>query len=466
MDTNTFAKRLLLGTGALGLLCLSACSVESAEEDVGTATQALVGVDTFLYLRCNATGWGADATNRLKPTADPYVFELTYNVNQPWMTGAGDQCVVTETNQKDGWGTSQKFYTTRNAAQVTVPGGQPLTLGTQNFTVKYPQVGSYKLSINWKNGGLNIASATQAPTPSTFKKVDKVAVVNFDPTLSNGQKLTVSQGWENPQTLAAQYAADMSTASHGAITYQVVDFDTVDAFPEKADGFTYTEAEYLYCIAHETTPGACHTPDRVDYAKIFTDNDICSRVESGEIQEVWLFGGPYFGYHESTMSGNGAFPAHDAPVVFPCSKRFMTMGFNYNAGVTNMLHDFGHRVDATIHYIQQNQPAGSPLVWDQWGAFDMVSPGKAGCGSNHVPPNGEAEYDYANPRTVQSNCASWDLYPNAPGASVPTSCSAWGCTERGFLMWKLSHVPHNEGTNGTYQNDWWKYFVDYNTYAP
>jgi hypothetical protein len=26
---------------------------------------------------------------------------------------------------------------------VTVPGGQPLTLGTANFTVKYPQLGSY-----------------------------------------------------------------------------------------------------------------------------------------------------------------------------------------------------------------------------------------------------------------------------------------------------------------------------------
>jgi hypothetical protein len=70
-------------------LILAGCAVaeverevvgRAAEEVVDEASTALVGQDTFLYLRCNATDWSTDGATRLRGTADPYLFSLLYDV--------------------------------------------------------------------------------------------------------------------------------------------------------------------------------------------------------------------------------------------------------------------------------------------------------------------------------------------------------------------------------------------------
>jgi hypothetical protein len=74
-------------------------------------------------------------------------------------------------------------------------------------------------------------------------------------------------------------------------------------------------------------------------------------VERGELGETWWFGFPYCGFGESAMAGRGAFgingPAFDAAKV-KCSRPFAIMGFNYERGPAEIIHNLCHRVEATM----------------------------------------------------------------------------------------------------------------------
>jgi hypothetical protein len=156
--------------GFLVLLSISGagCSLDaegapstSSEESVGQASAELVGQDTFLYFRCNATSWSPDQASRLRSTNDPYLFSLLYDVKQSWMTVGGDSCLFTETNQLDGWGTSQTFYGSVHG-NLNVPGGDLLQTNGSGFNAVYPELGRYKVTANWRQGGFQIAQASNA----------------------------------------------------------------------------------------------------------------------------------------------------------------------------------------------------------------------------------------------------------------------------------------------------------------
>jgi hypothetical protein len=115
----------------------------------------------FVYFRSNATAWGVDESTRLQAFPAPNVFGLVYNVTQQYMVSSGDSAIVTETNQLDGWGTNPLFFST-NPSQFTVPATEPLVSGTNNFTVKYPALGQYRILVNVSNGSINIDSAADA----------------------------------------------------------------------------------------------------------------------------------------------------------------------------------------------------------------------------------------------------------------------------------------------------------------
>lgn len=465
MKANMPVSKLGRGLFGLSLLCLSACATEVGDDGVAQTTQEVVSAEPYLYLRCNATGWGVDTATRLVQTSDPYIFELTYQVTQDWMTGGGDQCIVTKTNQANSWGTSQQFYSTRNSQTITtIPGGAPLQLSSSNFTVKYPAKGTYKAKVNWASGSIAFEAATTT-TPSTWTKNDKVLVLNFDPVMpESGLAVHEHFGWNGPHALATSYAADMTAASEGAVTYSIAQWIDVDQFPQKADGFSYTPSTYEDCMSDSSL---CHSPDQVDYEKVIADYDICSRVQSDEISEVWLFGAPYFGYYESTMAGTGAYWVNSPPVEVACGKKFIIMGFNYERGTESMLHDFGHRMESILGRAFETWTStteGNP--WWRFSASNLASSGQAGCGNTHFPHNALGDYDYGNTTNVSTNCSAWESYPNLSGATESLSCSAWGCSEYGYMTYLFDKVPRNAGTHGGFENDWWKYLVDYNTYAP
>lgn len=288
------------------------------------------------------------------------------------------------------------------------------------------------------------------------QKTNKVLVIEFNPILSGGQKLNVYKNWNNPQTLELSYIQELKNLSGNYADYQIVQRIVVDAFPKLNDGFLYTESVFLECLSN---PASCHNPWLVDYLKILNDYGVCDRVNSGEINELWLWGGPYFGYWEAIMTGPGAFSTNAPPLVGSnCTKNLHIMGFNYERGVSEMVEDFGHRFEGTMRHVFTNKGIN---FWTNYTKNNLSNPGEAACGTLHIPPNGTRDYDWSNTNAVSNTCDDWSNYPNLSGSKKTFGCEAWGCNGMGWKRYWLSHIPKAvSSTSGTW-NNWWKYILDY-----
>ncbi|HKO46297.1 MAG TPA: hypothetical protein VJV79_01155 [Polyangiaceae bacterium] len=161
-----FALCLIAG----GFALLGCSSSPLADESLTENAEALVTVDEFLYFRCNATAWGADSSTLMQATSDPNVVTITYQVTQAWLLSAGDTCIVTRTNQKNGWGSaSSSFSEATPATPIVVPGGEALVPSSANFRVRYPALGTYTATIDWATRRLSIVSGTpSAPAALPF----------------------------------------------------------------------------------------------------------------------------------------------------------------------------------------------------------------------------------------------------------------------------------------------------------
>jgi hypothetical protein len=158
---------VLLATGA-------GCGVHPEDgEPVDQSQAAVLGVDTHLYLLCNATSWDANSASRLVQTAPGSgLFTLSYDVPVDWLVNSPDSCSIVETNQLNGWGTQQQRYAFRSgqSTQVVVPDARALTPAQSSFfQVKYPFKGRFTANVNWHNGTFSI-SATVLPQRSLFER--------------------------------------------------------------------------------------------------------------------------------------------------------------------------------------------------------------------------------------------------------------------------------------------------------
>jgi murein DD-endopeptidase MepM/ murein hydrolase activator NlpD len=145
---------------------------EGEREGYAITTQAVVGQHTFLYFTCNATGWNPAATTRLVPGSSPGTWTIAYGVTEAWMTTNPDTCTVVETNQRDGWGTQQKFYDKTGQQLLMMPVAGPgtgqLVLARPgqdyHFKVQYRALGRYSLTVNWQTKAFSIERTT-GPNP-------------------------------------------------------------------------------------------------------------------------------------------------------------------------------------------------------------------------------------------------------------------------------------------------------------
>ena len=171
---ETFMTVRFRSPAAALLLLLGACGSKAEGDETLVATRsAILGTDTHLYFRCNATGWEPGSATRLRATETPGVFRLSYEVKEPWMTN--DQCTFTETNGLDAWGTQQTHYGVRGGSQnISVPNTWPFELKNQppSIAVTYPGTGRYVLNVNWQYGTFQIepVRATVLPQRSLLER--------------------------------------------------------------------------------------------------------------------------------------------------------------------------------------------------------------------------------------------------------------------------------------------------------
>lgn len=193
----------------------------------------------------------------------------------------------------------------------------------------------------------------------------KVLVIDFHPK-------AVPAHWNRSDDLISQYIDAMRKASKEILEYQIVEKLEIPEYPVLMDDRQYTDMTYTEVLGDDKR--ALRDANRnylfADYEQIIQKFDILQKVESEQIDEVWMFGGPYFGFYESRMVGRGAFWCNGPGMEENC-RRFVIMGFNYERDVKEMIHDYGHRAESLLAkqfgsdaflrkmYSQQSTPAPS-----------------------------------------------------------------------------------------------------------
>jgi hypothetical protein len=291
----------------------------------------------------------------------------------------------------------------------------------------------------------------------------KVLLFVYDPIVESmgGQRMHEAYGWGDPATLANGMVNDLKTSSHGRLRYRIVDTKIVDAYPHFVDGFQYDDDTFAQ-------DWAARTPHQsvFDYARFVAENGIAPRIEDGRLDEVWVYGFPYTGMYESTMAGNGGYACNSPPVKgVPSSRLFVIMGLNYERGVAEAIHSYGHRTESImVHSYGPRQPDQSNN-WNRFTLIDQDAPGSGGVGYVHFPVNGTADYDYANPTVVTSNADDWYNYPNFKGLTRAFNFREWSPNrvdpQREYLNWWYDHMPHMAGAGpDRFLNNWWRYIAD------
>jgi hypothetical protein len=292
----------------------------------------------------------------------------------------------------------------------------------------------------------------------------RIYVLDFDPLMDDGVPLSADRGWNDPVTLDEQYRSDVDAASAGVVDQVIVRTSVVRTYPTKPGGFTFTNAQYLGCLV-DHSPTYCGA--LIDYPAVLNTaydahfGSACEALRHKRVDEVWLWGGPWFGYLEHLeVAANTSCAQVDRP--------FVVMGFSYERTVAEMLHDLGHRSEAMIQ-------TGIGLdLWDRFDgqrgryAQDYACPAQpdpthpevttnAHAGNVHFPPNAYCHYQYDRDHPVLSDADDWASFPDLTGRQTVVNASTWGGTQRGFLIWWMGRFPRRPGGSPTVSNDWWRY---------
>ncbi len=170
----------------------------------------------------------------------------------------------------------------------------------------------------------------------------KVLVIDFRPA-------AVPKQWNKTDDLMQQFITTMRQATGNLLIYQVENKITVPNYPVLLDGRQYNDTAWTQANSDDQDAfrdlHGNYMP--ADYRRIIRDYDILQVIQSNQADEVWMFGGPYFGFYESRMIGKGAFWCN-APAIEMNSRLFIVMGFNYQRDVKEMVHNFGHRIESIL----------------------------------------------------------------------------------------------------------------------
>lgn len=312
------------------------------------------------------------------------------------------------------------------------------------------------------------AMASCSNPPETEHPIDiSVLVLNFDPLIPGQEPARLHEvlGWNDPRQLAESYRRTIDSVSQGRVVFHIAEWKDLDSYLVKTDGFVYTSETFMACWTDRST---CHDPDGIDYAAMVEAYGVLERIDSGEIDELWIFGAPYFGFWESSMAGPGAFYINGG--VYPeieTESPFVIMGFSYERKLAEMLHNLCHRAEATMELVYGGWKVDDlSTSWARFAANAHQSGGLSAVGTCHYPPNGVEDYDYDNAGVVWSSARGWLDYPNSIGAADSVSRDTWGgpAYHENYLKWWFSHLPNKPGlADDGYLADWWQYIFGFRT---
>jgi hypothetical protein len=332
---------------------------------------------------------------------------------------------------------------------------------------------------------------TTYPDPqfSSWFTTKRVKLIVYNPILTDGLPMLEHYGWNDPEVLAADYTRAMHEATGHAVRFDIVDREVRESFPPLLNRPDFDAESYealhdgckrdpALCptrACNNYDPQTCPNPEpRVDYEAVV--DGLCSEVESCQVDEVWVFAGPFLGLYESRMVGDGALSINSPPLDDGCDRRYIVMGFNPERGLNSMLHDMGHMIESYFRIAFAGwEEVDGPLGEDPYDLFRRWRPGYdvqndetwAVCGDTHWSPTSQAAaYIYNDTTPVDSICDSFYDYPDVEVAPREITCEEWGCNETGYQKWVFDHVPRSSGDFNGYPKNWWKFVFGFNHFLP
>ena len=308
-------------------------------------------------------------------------------------------------------------------------------------------------------------SANGCQTPEITQRL---AIFIFDPFVASSagtpERLSKVNQWQDPAGLADQYRRTIETVTNGRVQYKLVNSLTVNAFPPKGNGFVYTNASYARCLADSAS---CHVPDIADYQQLANDQGICDLVNAGTVDEVWLLGGPYFGFPVLQRLGPVASAAPLVPTLeTSCRRAINVLGFSYERGLDAFLQGLRVRTENILDPIFQGWNFDSlSTTWNRYSHVRLMSATYpvSGCGGHGYPPNASQSEEYDNTAFVNSYCDNFYGDSISSGVTAPlkpVNCEAWGCSGLGFDRYWFRHLPAQKGVDPDGMlADWWRYLL-------
>ena len=315
--------------------------------------------------------------------------------------------------------------------------------------------------ISFTPGGLPPVGPNPPPGVNPNAIEPKILLYIYDPimTTRGGRRMHTVYGWQDPVSLTNQIISDFKTSSHDLAHFKIAQTQIDDTYPYFQDGYQYNDAAF----AADYAAGKPHQ-STFDYVKFIQDKSLAAAVDRGDIDEVWVYSLPYGGMWESAMAGNGAYWINGPS--YPAGERaFAIMGWNFERGVGEAIHSFGHRAENIMVHSYGPWQANQNTTWNRFALLDKDAPGKGGVGNVHFPVNGTSDYDYYNPRSVVSNADDWNNYPNFTGVTRSFTSAEWSPRgadpQREYLNWWYSKMPHVAGRgNDFFLANWWRYLTD------
>ena len=313
----------------------------------------------------------------------------------------------------------------------------------------------------------------------------KVALVIQNPVIDsvNMRKVHEVRGWTNPYSLVNQILEEFSLMSDGVVRFEIVEtYDDQNIFTRlygendpvgelmsiDTMAYYYSSLSRLYGRDTEgTLQNLAEIQGRVryDYNAMIDFYNFHIKRNNNEIHEIWVYAPPFGGMYESQLLGPNAFWYNSPPKEHPGLEKLLSvMGWNYERGVAEAIHSFGHRVESSMVHAYGDRWdvfSENPTNWEIFTRVEKDLPGQAHIGNIHFPPNGTSDYDYSNLNYVKTYADNWKRYPILLDQTRTINSREWGSTQLGYMRWWHNHLPRYTGVTDGVLNNWWHYVVDY-----
>lgn len=212
----------------------------------------------------------------------------------------------------------------------------------------------------------------------------------------------------------------------------------------------------------------------LDYNAVMNRIKAKTLVEEKGVHEIWLWGyhGPN-GLWESNMSSptgdvsNSDRDEKDLPVF---KRTYTVYHYNYGREVGEMLENHTHQLEHVINWADGRDVTPAEK-WSEllfWGKFvgsdasHKIVTNPARCGWTHYAPNSESDYDWENPRYVETDIEDWK--PDGIGKTQRMNSDRWdrdGVKWRVYWMQAIPGLDNGLTFKGKKLRNWWTFIADW-----